>query len=327
VVLRALLLTAIVATNAAGQEQATGEAAKTPPAGIVIPNGTLVNLRFARAVWGWGGGWRPRFFHANKGDVVPLVVAEDVLLHGQVVIHKGSPAQATVDGIRPPPRDNHGIPYTCLCVSFEFNWVQSVDQQQLPLRGTAKAPKKIRGIELNVQASPSGAIAEPLSLGLGIQDVITLGMNKSNFHRRDWIPVGARTTAFLGQDSTLDAAEILEAQQNLPVPNENGVVMIYRTKGRNNDLPAVSCDTKTLAKIGSKQFVTLEMAPGEHSCQVEQSKALGFSVSGGHEYYLFLHYEMLTGNWGISAVDTEEGEDGVGAAEALLAGPPGDTSK
>ena len=314
----------LVLANVAGEgkERLPTEAQTTPP-NIVVRDGTEVDLRFTKAVWGYGTDRHSRGFHAQRGDVVPLVVAADVFVAGEIVIHKGSPAQATVRNIWKPWRDRNGVAQICVCISLEFNWVRSLDAQELPLRYAAKEGKKAGSFAVNVESTASGSVAEPYSFHLGMKDVATLGFNKSSVHRRDWIPPGTRVTAFIDQDQTLDSLKIREVQGNLPLPNENGLVMIYTTKGHKNARPLVSCDARDVAQLGSKQFVTLEMNPGEHACRVEQGEALSFSVFGGHEYYFSLHYNELSRSWGISAVNNYEGEDGVGSAEGVsFVSPP-----
>src|SRR5260370_32918907 len=134
---------------------------------------------------------------------------------------------------------------------------------------------------------------------------------------RDWVPAGARMTAFGDGDVALDASEIREAQEGLPIRNETGLVMIYRTKGQKDSRPLIYCDSKAIGQLGSRSFVTLEMDPGKHSCRADQGTPLEFSVSGGQEYYLHLEHETLRGNWKLSLVKNLEGEDGVAAADPI----------
>jgi hypothetical protein len=309
-----LFLVVSVSGSATGHVQSVSESANAPPASVTVPDGTAVELRFAQAVWGEGSGWRPRSVHARAADIVTLVVAADVSVNGQIVISKGSPAQATVRSVWKPYRDRNGVSSYCLCVSLEFDWVRSLDNQGVPLRPTPKAGP----FEVDVESTPSGAVATPYSLGRRMEDVALFGFRP---HRKDWIPPGTRITAFVYGDATLDDAQISAALEHRPIPNETGLIMIYRTKEQKDARPQVSCDARTIGQVGSRQFMTLEMDPGEHSCRADLGRPLNFPVLGGRDYYFFLHYGTFAGGWELSAVDNGEGEDGVGAAEPINIAP------
>lgn len=283
---------------------------------LVIPDGTPVQLRFSGAVWGLAAGWHSRPVHAHSGDVVPMVVAEDLVVGGKVVVRKGSAAQATVDRVWMPSVGRDGVPEICTCLSIRLNWAKSLDEQDIALRSLAKG--KPGSFTVQVHSTRTGAIAKPLSFKEGLTGALEEGflLNiRELMHRRDWVPAGTRITAYVQGDFPLSYPEIEEAQARLPLPNEAGLVMIYRTKGQKDQHPRVYCDSKEIGQIGSRQYLMMQMDPGKHSCRAEQGNALEFDVASGEEYYLDAKFGSWAGNWKLSLVNKLEGEDGVGAAE------------
>lgn len=283
---------------------------------LVIPDGTPVQLRFSQAIWGMAAGNRPRQVHAHAGDVLQMVVAEDLIVGGKVVIQKGSPAQATVDGVWLPPVDRHGVRDICTCLSLQLNWAKSLDDQDIALRALPKG--KPGSFTVQVHSTRTGAIAKPLSLKqamLGALEQSFLLNIREMMHRRDWVPPGTRITAYVQGDFPLNNPEIDEAQARLPIPNQAGLVMIYRTKGQKDQHPRFYCDSKKIGQIGSRQYLLIQLDPGKHSCRAEQGNELEFDVASGEEYYLDAKFGSWAGNWKLSLVNKLEGEDGVGAAE------------
>ena len=281
-----------------------------------VADGTPLQLRFSEAVWGAAAGNRPRSVHAHAGDIVRMVVAEDLVVDGKVVVQKGSPAQATVENVWLPGFDRHGVSDICTCLSLVLNWARSLDNQDIALRSLVKG--KPGSFAVQVHSTPTGAIAKPLSLKEGLIRAMEQGFLLNiheMIHRRDWIPAGTRITAFVQGDFPLNHAEIEEAQARLPVPNEAGLVMVYRTKGQKDQHPRFYCDSKEIGQIGIRQYVIIQMEPGKHSCRAEQGEALEFDVAPGEEYYLDAKFGSFLGHWKLSLVNKLEGEDGVGAAE------------
>jgi hypothetical protein len=73
-----------------------------------------------------------------KGATIDFDVAEDVVVAGHVVIHKGDPARGRVVAIRGAGKRNAKD----ASVTFQFVSVRSVDSQEIPLRKTPDKPKK-----------------------------------------------------------------------------------------------------------------------------------------------------------------------------------------
>jgi hypothetical protein len=287
------------------------------PVKYAVPDGTPVKLRFAQALWGYQSGFRMRPYHVNAGDKARLVVAEDVSVGGKVIIRKGAPAQATVDNLWLPTRDKNGAEYPCTCISFVFDWVQTIDKEKISLRADAKGRLSKKGdvesksFTFDVHSTRTGNVARTVHLGPGLWEAMTFQSLAKMIHQKTWIPPGTRLDSFVNGNFSLDAAAVDDAQTQLPAANENALVMIYRTKGQKEIQPRISCDAKEVGPLGMREFVSLELPPGEHSCGVNTEDPFAFTAEGGKEYYLYLQYATLSGKWKLSLVDRLEGEDGV----------------
>lgn len=317
-----LLALLFSSSMALGQtQQVDSEKASAGAATIMIPDGTPVQLRFAQAVWGIAAGNRVRPVHAKQGDVVRLVVAADVSIGGRIVIQKGSAGRATVTNVWEPTRTKNGVQIICTCFSLHLDWIRSVNNQPISLRSKAKG--KAGEFTLEVHSTHAGAIARPSSLRRDLVDALTGWYLIKMIHEKDWVPAGTRMTAFVHGNVSLDASDIDEALKRLPLPNETALVMVYRTKGQEDKQPHVYCDSKEVGRLGNRQYVVVEMDPGKHSCRPDQGETLEFSVAGGEEYYLYLKFGVLAGNWKLSLVNNLEGEDGVAAADPIPNPPNG----
>lgn len=305
---------------------------KTEVPNIQILEGTVVQLRFAQALWGMKAGYRVRPNHVQPGEEIRLVVAEDVLIDGKVVLRKGSPAQATVQEVWEPSVDMHGIQEFCTCIALQFDWIKSINNQEIPIRAyekpnlKAKEKGKVPAFSLVVDSTSTGAVAKPVPFGWDMLkpgnfakeyiEYMTFYTAIRSLHRKDWVPPGTRMTSYVDENVLLDAAAVNEAQESLPAPNENALVMIYRLKAKKDKQAQITCDSKDAGELGAKQFMTLELTPGKHTCQADSKFPVEFSVAGGQEYYLAVKADKLDDHWHLTLVSNAEGEDGVGAGES-----------
>jgi hypothetical protein len=291
--------------------------------GLTVPDGTPVKLRFAEALWGIEWSFRVRTNHAKVGDKARLVVAEDVSVADKIIIRKGSPAQATVAGVWLPTRDKNGVEVPCTCISFVFDWVETIDREKISLRAnlkgkvSGKGDAKSKSFTFDVFSTPTGNVARTLHLGRGLWEAMTFQSLVKSIHQKTWIPPGTRLDSFVNGNHYLDSAAVAEAQAQLPLLNENALVMIYRTKGQKEVEPEVSCDNHAIGHLGTRQFASLELLPGEHSCKVNSEDPLTFTAQGGNEHYIYLQYSGLSGKWKLALVDRQEGEDGVSQADPM----------
>ncbi|HTP70252.1 MAG TPA: hypothetical protein VMJ35_15185 [Dongiaceae bacterium] len=314
--------------TATAQEPAASLSEKS--ATIEIPDGTKVEIRFAESVWGTGTLFHPRQNHAAPGQTVRLVVAEDLVLNGKVVLRKGSPGQASIETVWEPSYTPQTGTEFCTCLSLKLDWIKSIDDEEVLVRAHDKPDLKAREkdkpqlFSLEVNTTHTGTVAKPVPFGFDFlkpgnftKEYLSFISGRTavrTLHQKDWIPIGTRMTVFTEGVNVLNAEKINEAQDLLPAVNENATVMFYRTKGQKNDWPIVTCDSDELGAIGLKQFLSLEMTPGKHTCFVDPKNPFEFSVVAGQECYIYLHSSSL-GSWHLSMVSNQEGEDGVAAAE------------
>jgi hypothetical protein len=319
-----LLIAVLLSGNAAAQSQSPSpsqtEAAKTDSASktISIPDGTPIPLRFAQAMWGIffspfvSDPPRPPF---RIGDTVRLVTAADVMIGGQLVIRRGSPAQATLVNLKIPDRKS---PDTGL--ELRLDWVKTINNEQLFLRPYSKH-KKWKTISLNVYSDHGGFLVDQteISLAKGLFQAMTLqpmvtGL-KNALRQKLWVPAGTRITGFVQGNASLDASRLAEALARFPQPNSTGLLTIYRMKGQVDQKIKISCDENELGQLGARQYFVLELQPGKHFCNVDKNDPVEFNVSAGGELYFYLRSHALSGKWSLETVDSAVGEDGIAEGE------------
>lgn len=296
------------------QEASETQKSSEPSTSVVIPDGTPVQLRFAQAVWGFPispfilDPPRPPF---TKGDAVRIVAAADVEIGGHIVIRRGSIGQATVMATSLIVDRKH--PTTG--IDLRIDWIKSTSDQMVPLRLHKKG--KPGGIILDVYSDHGGFSIDQVSLSRGLIQAMTFQYMAKSLHQKLWVPVGTRMVGFVHGSIPLDGGRLSEAEARLPLPNTTGLITIYRVKGQKDQKPDVSCDGKALAQLGSRQFLELELPPGDHAFSVSRGESAPLTISPGKEYYLWLRWHPLPGSWKLEAVSTPEGEDGISDGEMV----------
>ncbi len=286
---------------------------------VTIPDGTVVQLRFAQPVRGMIRTASGVKVEARRGDKVRLVVAEDVRVKDLVVIARGAIGQATVHGTWLPTkvRGRYGNditpPQTGL--SLQLDWIEDVTGQQVPLRASPTGKSKPFIVE--VLSQNGGMVARPDSMLRDVFQIMTFTNLITMIHQRTWIPTGTRITVFVHGAVAFDPAEIKQAQSLLPIPNANALFTIYRTKGHGKDPTIVFCDDQELVPLGPRQYTSVELTSGKHVCRMPSGKPLEILAEAGQEYFLEVHYKTLTGEWELQSVPSSEGEDQVARSESI----------
>jgi len=321
-----LLIAVLLGGNASAQSQGPGPSQVEPakpdssPKTISVSDGTPVPMRFAQAMWGFffspfvSDPPRPSF---RIGDTVRLVAAADVMIGGQLVIRRGSPAQATLMNLRIPDRKN---PDTGL--ELRLDWIKTINDQHLVLRPFSKH-NKWKSIWLDVYSDHGGFFVDQSeeSLAKGIFEAMTLqymakGLKKA-LRQKLWVPAGTRITGFVKGNASLDISQLTEAQARFPLPNSTGLLTIYRMKGQADQKIKISCDENEMGQLGARQYFVLELQPGKHFCNVDKNDPVEFSVSAGADLYFYLHSHALIGKWSLELVDSPVGEDGIAEGELV----------
>jgi len=278
---------------------------------IILVDGLPVELRFAQSLRGMVRRWWPKVeVDSRPGDRIRLVCSEDVKVNGFIVIAKGAIAQATVTDVSlPDPQDPE--PETGLAIKVD--WVKDVTGQQIPLRALPKG--KPGPFILEVRSMKGGLVARPESLKRTMIDALSYKWMFTAWHAWTWAPAGTRITTFVEGNATLESKEVELAQQDLPGRNSDALLTIYRMKGSKDEHPGILCDGKPTAEIGPRQFLTLELAAGSHSCRVDKTTPVQLTLEAGEVRYLHLKSQPISGKWELQTVTAGEGEDSVAKAQ------------
>jgi hypothetical protein len=317
-----LLITVLLSGNSAAQGPSQVEPVKpdSSPKTISVSDGTPVPLRFAQAMWGL---FFLRFVSDPPGppfrigDTVRLVAAADVMIGGQLVIRRGSPAQATLINLKIPDRKS-----TDTGLELRLDWIKTINDQQLALRPFSKH-NKWKSIWLDVYSDHGGFFVDQSeeSLAKGLFEAMTLqymakGMKKA-LRQKLWVPAGTRITGFVKGSVSLDVSQLAEARARFPLPNSTGLLTIYRMKGQADLKIKISCDENELGQLAARQYFVLELEPGKHFCNLDKNDPVEFNVSAGADSYFYLHSHALTGKWSLELVDSPVGEDGIAEGELV----------
>jgi hypothetical protein len=195
------------------------------PAKLTLPNGTPVLLRFAQPVVGLPQN-RPMnaIEHAKVGDRVRLVVSSDIRAHDVVVVKKGCLAQATVTKVDRPSK------YSESGLQLRFDWIQSVNEQEIPIRQKRKGDKSNKFTAIVFTTSAGTYVGFGLDHRTFSDAWRRYQMQQTG---QQWtvVPPGTRIRAYVQGDFVLDSAEVSKALAAFPAQNPTATVTIYREKG------------------------------------------------------------------------------------------------
>jgi hypothetical protein len=255
--------------------------------------------------------------YSRAGDTIRLVAADDVQVNGMVVIPKGAIGQATVASIQVPNLTSGGnyqkgaaidllIPKPG-SVSLQLDWVEDVTGEQVSLRPLPSGESK--PFVMSVSAEHGGMVVRPAKLKRDLKELLTA-------HLRTWAPTGSRLTAYVDGATSIDPDGLKQAQELLPIPDGNGILTIYRTRGQIAEHVQVACDDKTIAILGQFQYVAFEIEPGKHRCRIGQQQAFELNAEAGGQYFVHVRHKSL-GGWELILVGVDEGEDGTASGELV----------
>jgi hypothetical protein len=247
---------------------------------------------------------------AKPTDTVRLVVAADVRVDNLVVIAKGAIGQATVVKVWHPFIALTGL-------SLRFDWIKDVTAQTVLLRALQKG--KPEAFTVQVLSTYGGMIARPETFRGDLIGSDSMDISNA-WRKKTWIPAGTRIQGFVQGATTRDRAEVIDAQALLPNSNEIATLTVYRTKDQDDSRPRLICDDKEIDKIGARQYATLELTPGKHTCHSEHDSTLEIVAHAGEDYFLHLRPRSVFAGWELKPVDTAQGEDEIANLE--LVGKP-----
>jgi hypothetical protein len=285
------------------------------PKRYLIREGTVVHLRLAQPVRGVYHHMFKAKEYSRKGDVVRLVVTDDVLVKGAVVIAKGARGQATVVDVAYPSSGANNIAglwateamiYEAIpqtgAVFLKLDWVEDVTGEQVTIsQSETQVSKPFR---VTVSFEHNGTVVRPSQLR---RDASPTSIKKS----RPWAPTGTRLEAYVDGPVLLDAGEVMDAQDSLPIRNADAIVTIYRVKDGKPPALEVSCDGKPLTKLDAEQFFTTELTPGLHTITLGADRDADFTATAGNQSYLMLRNQSAKVGWQLTPVTLDEGVDDV----------------
>jgi hypothetical protein len=275
---------------------------------ITIPEGTLIELRFAQAVVGRGGSRARRdaqndeTVEAEVGDKVRLVVAADVKIAGIVVIEKGALAQATVTKVK------SDLTSFSSGIGLNLESVDDVTGEKLPLRPAAVGAP--RTVMLVVKRTTSGVVAQPEP-----EDGPHLLSGPFRSTGLASVPAGTRIYAYLNEDVSFDADKLQQA----PKPNGPATITFFRVRERTSSAITISCNGRKLGRVGVLHYLTAELPPGWYSCQADGQRTLEIAAEANAEY--FVRIVLQHGEASLVPVSVGEGEDGLADSEPVIERP------
>jgi hypothetical protein len=272
---------------------------------ITIPDGTPVEMRFAQAVRGKMLDPVDVGTEARPGDSVRLVAVSDLQIRGLIVIAKGAMAEASVTTIKRPLTT-----LVATGLGLKLDWIEDVTGAHVLLRPTPKGEPQ--AFMAQVLSTPGGVVARPETLRGDIVGKNAVDISQV-WRGKHYIPAGTRLTAYVDGSPALDVAKVQEAQARVSYSEAEADVTIYRTKGQGSHRPRVLCDASVGRRIGEREYIHLNLAPGKHSCQIETQSPKEISVDAGQEY--FLHLRRSGSGWELKQVSVGEGEDSVENAD------------
>lgn len=289
----------------------------SPSTTFEIPDATPIRMRLAQSVHGITRTLAKIKVYSHEGDKVRLVTADDVRVNGMVVIPKGARGQATVTNVQVPGLTSSGnfqkgmaielfIPKTG-SVSLELDWVEDITGNKVPLRALPSGESK--PFVMTVYSENNGMVVRPPGFKREMKGLFS-------GHLRPWAPTGAHITAYVDGATDIDPEDLKQSQELLPIPNENGILTIYRTKEQISEHVQIFCDAKEIATLGVLQYVSIEVTPGKHSCRVGQEKPLDFEAHAGEQQFLHAHRKSAK-IWELLPVGLDEGEDGTANGEIV----------
>jgi Protein of unknown function (DUF2846) len=250
---------------------------------IVLAEGTPINVITAQEITSK---------EAKPNDPVNFTVNEDLLVNGQVIVRKGTPALGSVINA-----EKGGYMGKSGKLAVQVESTTTVDGQRLKLR----AAKGREGNDKTTSTFALSMISPFFLFKKGGEAKITVGM-----------PV----TVYVAEERRfrLDGSTLVAIVPEVPAAasTEEATVYIYRPKkwvGRALE-PSVFVDDVELARMDNGRYFAFKMKPGKHIVHMtDDKKGYAIDMGPGQTYYFRVGLEagMWKGHGKITLDDAERG--------------------
>jgi hypothetical protein len=259
-------------------------AADYPQDEIVLAEGTPINVAVAKEVTSK---------EAKPNDPVDFTVVDDLVINGQVVVRKGTPAVGSVINA-----EKGGYMGKSGKLAVQVESTSTSDGQRLKLRaakGREGDDKTTSTMVLSMMISPAFLFRKGSEAKIAPGTVVTVYVAEEKRFRMEGdklVPVVMETTAASSEDAT---------------------VFIYRPdKWTGKALePSVFVDETELARMDNGRYFALKLKPGKHIIRMtDDKKGYAFDMGPGQTYYFRIGIEA--GMWkGHGKITLDDGERAV----------------
>ena len=244
-------------------------ATQDPPAEILLTEGTPINVVTAQEVTSKA---------AKPNDPVNFTVNEDLVINGQVVVRKGTPAIGSVINA-----EKGGYLGKSGKLGIQVESTQTVDGQPLKLR----AAKGKEGDDKTTSTAVLSAIVPFFLLKKGGDATIA---------------PGSAVTVYTAEEKRfrVDGTTLVAVVPETPaaVNTAEAIVYIYRpSKMMGKALePSVFVDDTELARMDNGRYFAVKLKPGKHIIHMtDDKKGYAIDMGPGRTYYFRIGLEM--GMW------------------------------
>ena len=256
-------------------------AAAYPQDEIVLTEGTPINVAIAKEVTSK---------EAKPNDAVDFTVTEDLVINGQVVVRKGTPAVGSVINA-----EKGGYMGKSGKLAVQVESTTTSDGKPLKLRaakGREGDDKTTSTMVLSMMISPAFLFRKGSEAKIEPGTVVTVYV--------------AEEKRFRLEGETL-VPVVMEAT---PASSEDATVFIYRPSkwpGRALE-PSVFVDETELARMDNGRYFAIKLKPGKHIVRMtDDKKGYAFDMGPGQTYYFRIGIEagMWKGQGKITLDDSE----------------------
>lgn len=244
-------------------------ATQDPAATIILTEGTPINVVTAQEISSKA---------AKPNDPVNFTVNEDLVINGQVVVRKGTPAIGSVINA-----EKGGYLGKSGKLGIQVESTQTVDGKPLKLRAA-------KGKEGNDKTTSTAVLSA----------IVPFFLFKKGGDAT--IAAGTAVTVYTAEEKhfRVDGATLVAVVPEVPIPTNTGdaIVYIYRPKkmmGRALE-PSVFVDDIELARMDNGRYFALRLKPGKHIVHMtDDNKGYAIDMGAGQTYYFRIGLEM--GMW------------------------------